>query len=231
MGFLELVAAVKFLSSAELAFNLGWVTRSVFLALWAAILFIAALYTLGWVRLAHEDDDRKIGWFRRAAGVATAVAAVWCLAGIQGRSLGLFDSFAPPDPYPGHTAAVAAGQIHWLDSYDEAVAQAKTAGKPIFINFTGVNCSNCRWMERNMLPQPEVKSALDKYVTVELYTDRPMDKDRQALQKKLVGVALNPTYVVATPEGAVIRVHQGLEQDKAKFLEFLESGLSKVASR
>lgn len=231
MGFLELVAAVKFLSSAELAFDLGWITRPVFLALWAMVLIVAALFTLGWVRLGHEEGGGKIGFVRRLVGVGTVAAAIWCLAGIQGRSLGLFDSFAPPDPYPGRGGPVAAGGIQWLDSYETAVAQAKASGKPIFINFTGANCSNCRWMERNMLPQAEVKSVLDKYVTVELYTDRPMDKERQALQKKLTKVALNPTYVLVTPEGKVVRIHQGLEQDEAKFIEFLQSGLGRVATR
>lgn len=233
MGFLELVAAVKFLSSAELAFNLGWITRGVFLALWAIILIVAGLYTIGWVRLGHEDDSAtKIGWFRRLSGLATVAAAVWCLAGIQGRSLGLFDSFAPPDPYPGTSSGrVAAGSIRWLESYDEALAEAKAQSKPVFINFTGVNCSNCRWMERNMFTKATVVSEFNKFVMVELYTDRPMDKERQALQKKLVGVALNPTYVLVSPTGVVLKVHQGLEQDEAKFIEFLRSAPETVASK
>lgn len=232
MGFLELVAAVKFLSSAELAFNLGWITRSVFLALWATILAIAGLYTLGWLRMGHEDDAAKIGWVRRIVGLATTGAAIWCLAGIQGRSLGLFDSFAPPDPYPGTaTAAGTHGAVPWLDNYETAVAQAKAAGKPIFINFTGVNCSNCRWMERNMFPRAAIVEEMKNFVPVELYTDRPMDKERQALQKKLVGVALNPTYVLVSSEGKVLKVHQGLEQDEATFLAFLRSAHQQVASR
>ena len=82
-----------------------------------------------------------------------------------------------------------------------------------------------------MLPQKAVRAELDKFVPVELYTDRPMDKERQALAKKLVGVALNPTYVLVSPEGKVIRVHQGLEQDEAKFVEFLRSALGAVAAR
>lgn len=232
MGFLELVAAVKFLSSAELAFNLGWITRSVFLALWAVILFVAGLYTIGWLRLGHEDEGApKIGWFRRLSGVATVAAAIWCLAGIQGRSLGLFDSFAPPDPYPGTSNPMAHGSIPWLENYDEALAKAKTEGKPVFINFTGVNCSNCRWMERNMFTKASVIEEFSKFVMVELYTDRPMDKERQALQKKLVGVALNPTYVLVSQDGKVLKVHQGLEQDEAKFIEFLRSAPGKVASK
>ena len=70
MGFLELVAAVKFLSSADLAFNLGLFTRGVFLSMWATILFIAGFYMLGWLIFPHQSET-KIGWVRRGFGVGT----------------------------------------------------------------------------------------------------------------------------------------------------------------
>lgn len=221
MGFLELVAAVKFLSSADLAFNLGFITRGVFLSLWATILVIAGLYMLGWLTFPHQDGG-KIGLGRRAVGVTTVIAAFFCLAGIQGRSLGLFDSFAPPDPYPGTSKGVTAhGGIKWLEDYEEAKKLAAESGKPIFVNFTGVNCSNCRWMERNMFTKENVLKKFDEFVMVELYTDRPMDKERQKLQKELTGVTLNPTYVLVTPQGEVKKIHQGLEQSEENFLKFL----------
>lgn len=220
MGFLELVAAVKFLSSADLAFNLGLITRGVFLSLWATILFIAGFYMLGWLIFPHQSEA-KIGWVRRGFGVGTFVLAFLCLAGIQGRSLGLFDSFAPPDPYPGTSAGVAHGGIRWLEDYEEAKKLAAETGKPMFVNFTGVNCSNCRWMERNMFTKESVVKKFDEFVMVELYTDRPMDKERQKLQKELTGVTLNPTYVLITPQGEIKKIHQGLEQSEERFLEFL----------
>lgn len=221
MGFLELVAAVKFLSSADLAFNMGLITRGVFLSLWATILFIGGLYMMGWMTFPHQSEA-KVGWIRRGFGVATIAAAVFCLAGIQGRSLGLFESFAPPDPYPGtSTGATAHGGIKWLEDYEEAKKVAAETGKPIFVNFTGVNCSNCRWMERNMFTKENVLKKFDEFVMVELYTDRPMDKERQKLQKELTGVTLNPTYVLVTPQGEIKKIHQGLEQSEERFLEFL----------
>ncbi len=227
MGFLELAAAVKFLSAAELSFGLGILTRGVFLALWAILLTIGGLYLIGWVVLGHEEMTAKIGWLRRTVGVATLVGAGYCLAGIQGTSLGVFNAFPPPDPYPGTHAAVAkADAIPWRDDYDKALAEAKKANKPVFINFTGVNCSNCRWMEGNMFTDAEVRRQFDNFVPVELYTDRTIDKERQALQAKLTKVTLNPTYVLIKPDGTVLRIHQGLEQDKAKFLKFMKSASS-----
>ncbi len=222
MGFLELVAAVKFLSSADLAFNMGLITRGVFLSLWATILAIAGLYMLGWMTFPHQDGG-KIGWGRRLIGVATVAAAFFCLAGIQGKSLGLFDSFAPPDPYPGTSkGGTAHGGVKWLEDYEGAKKLAAESGKPMFVNFTGVNCSNCRWMERNMFTKESVIKKFDEFVMVELYTDRPMDKVRQKLQKELTGVTLNPTYVLITPQGEVKKIHQGLEQSEDNFLKFLD---------
>ncbi len=226
MGFLELVAAVKFLSSADLAFNLGLITRGVFLSLWATILFIGGLYMFGWLLFPHQGEA-KIGWVRRGFGLATVAAAVLCLAGIQGRSLGLFESFAPPDPYPGRStgATTAHGGIKWIDDYEVGLKEAAATGKPLFINFTGVNCSNCRWMERNMFTREPVLKEFDKYVMVELYTDRPIDKERQKLQKEITGVTLNPTYVLMKPDGTVVKIHQGLEQSEERFLAFLAQGM------
>lgn len=77
-----------------------------------------------------------------------------------------------------------------------------------------------------MFTDAEVRRQFDNFVPVELYTDRTIDKERQALQAKLTKVTLNPTYVLVKPDGTVLRIHQGLEQDKAKFLKFMKSASS-----
>ena len=59
----------------------------------------------------------------------------------------------------------------WGMSFDQARELAAAEKKPILIDFTGVNCANCRLMERRVLPRPEVVSLLKKFVTVQLYTD------------------------------------------------------------
>jgi thiol:disulfide interchange protein len=137
MGFLELAAALKFISNADLVWRAGLLSRPVFLAIWAVIGVIGGLYMLGWLLLGHESGKPAIGWPRRVFGIATLAAGVYCIAGIGGASMGELSSFLPPDPYPGHKSG-AVGEITWVRSYDEAVLKAKAAGKPLFVNFTGV---------------------------------------------------------------------------------------------
>ncbi len=222
MGFLELAAALKFLSNIDLVLTLGWITKPVFLAIWAAIAFFAAFHLIGWVKLAGESAG-KIGWGRRGVGVAMLAGAGYCLAGMNGVRLGEFEAFFPPDPYPGTAHVAAKGQVQWKTDYAEGTKLAADQSKLVFINFTGVTCTNCRWMEKNMFTDPEVAKEINKYVPVELFTDRTTAEDRanQALQRKLSKVVTLPVYVVATAAGEPVGVFQGSTRDKAVFLEFL----------
>ncbi len=232
MGFLEVAAALKFLSNADLVWQAGWLTRSVFLALWAAIGILGGLYLLGAIRLPHDDPETKIGWPRRGFGLATLGAAVLCLAGIQGRPLGKFSAFLPPEPYPGQSTK---GELYaWGDSYDAALATAKQTHRNVFIDFTGVSCTNCRYMEDNIFPLPSVHERFDQFVLVRLYTDRPTKSDEAnaVLQDKIAKVSTLPCYVMISPEGKVLKVHQqqpGLN-DEEQFVGALDVGLGKRLS-
>ncbi|HTQ10518.1 MAG TPA: cytochrome c biogenesis protein CcdA, partial [Fimbriimonadaceae bacterium] len=203
MGFLELMAALKFLSNVDLHFRFEALTRNVFLAVWAATAAVGALYLLGWLRLPH-DSDTKVGWIRRGFGAAMAVLAFFCLAGMNGTRLGEFAAFLPPDPYPGH------GNKEWIDSYEEALARAKETHQNIFIDFTGVYCTNCRDIEENVFPKPAVHDLLQKFVRAKLFTDdgSPEDNANQKLQVQMSGVTSLPLYAVVSPDGKVLKIHQ-----------------------
>jgi len=233
MGFLELAAALKFLSNVDLVWQLGWLTKPVFLAIWAAIAFIAAFQLIGWLKLPTESEG-KIGLARRAVGVVTLVLAGYCLAAIEGVRLGEMEAFLPPDPYPGRASASGGhGSIAWKTNWDEGKQIAAAEGKPIFINFTGVTCTNCRWMEKNMFTRPEVSAEINKYVPVELFTDRTTEADlaNRGLQKELTKVVTLPVYVLATPDGKPIRIFQGSTRDADEFLKFLRSGTEGAVAR
>ena len=45
----------------------------------------------------------------------------------------------------------------WFSEMDEAIAEAKRTGKPIFLSFSGYTCTNCHWMDANILSKTEVK--------------------------------------------------------------------------
>ena len=131
--------------------------------------------------------------------------------------------------------------VAWGMSLDAAKEKAKSAGKPVLIDFTGVNCVNCRKMEQTVLPRPEVVKLLSQFVTVQLYTDIvPINsikvEDRAELaernQNRLLDLAnetTNPFYVVLDAEGKVLASKGGYVFPD-RFVKFLEDALTKYAS-
>ncbi len=235
MGFLEIAAAMKFISNADVIWKWGLLTRPVFLAIWAMIGVIAGLYLLGGLRLPH-DNTTKYGWPRRILGVLTVIAGLYFLLAIEGAPLGKFNSFPPPANYSGKTGKPGGTEngLTYLTNYQAALAQAKAENKLVFVNFTGWACTNCRDVENGILPQPEVQRELSKLVRVELYTDNgsPEDNRNQELEQKLTGAAALPVYVIVSPDGQVLRFKQGSLFTAAWFAAFLRNGnATSTASR
>lgn len=233
MGFLEIAAAMKFLSNADMVWSGHWITRPVFLAVWALVATIAGLHLLGALRLPHDSEGEKIGVLRKLIGVQTLGVALYLFAAMLGAKLGWFEAFPPPPEYAGRWEKKKASEV-WLENYEEAARLAKEQNRPLFIDFTGVTCVNCRLMERNVFPKPEVKEELGNYILVRLWTDRdnPQDDKNRALQEKLTNSVALPTYVVVDASGKTLGVRQGLQEEK-KFVEFLKKpqGASLVATR
>jgi len=231
MGFLELAAAMKFLSMVDLTFTLGWLTRPVFLAGWAILMSMAAAFLLGWFNIPTVYENKKPGWFRRGFGVATFGLVIWILSSINGTSLGKLESFLPPEPYPvkpGSKASVIKDDKYLYD-LPAAKAKAVAEKKPILIDFTGIYCSNCRDMEKNVIPEPDVQESMKGFVLAKLYTDRldsPSDTEYQNLKVKLTGTVANPVYAIVTPAGDLISFTE-YEPNPGKFNEFLKAGLAK----
>ncbi len=215
MGFVELMAALKFLSNADLVKNATpFLPRATFLAIWAAIALITALWLFGAIRLPSVHEGKTIGWLRRGFATAFLAISIIFLSAVPGRALGYVDSFLPPGAATGNA------------DFDEVQRLARAEGKPILVNFTGVTCTNCRFMEQNVFPHPEVKPELDKYVVGELYTDRetPADQKNRALQLKLTGSEALPIYVLLSADGKVLRKFEGSTNDPAVFAKFLAGG-------
>src|SRR5579871_5852098 len=226
MGFLEFAAALKFLSNADLVWQLGLLTRPIFLAIWFGIFLLAGLYLQGWILLPH-DKAMKYGVGRRVVGGLAMAISLYCLAAMEGAPLKDFAAFLPPNPYPGKEVASNGGANDaWISDYNKALALAKAQNKPVFVNFTGVTCTNCRWMEQNMFPRDEVKSALASYVKAEIYTDRKGDEPNRDLQLKLSGVVTLPVYVIVSPDGKPLSNFQGSTSDANAFVAFLKKGQS-----
>lgn len=231
MGFLELAFALKFLSNMDLALSFGALTKPVFLGVWGLIFALGGLYLLGWVVLPN-DGGGKPGIFRRLVGVATLAASVYSFALINSAPAPpQLLAFLPPTVYPG--SRPAAGELQWLEDVEAAKSVAKTQGKLLLLNFTGVTCTNCRQMEQGVFPQTAVRERLDRYVLVELYTDRDRESDRKnlKLRDELTKSATNPVYVVLRPDGSVVKTLQPVALSAEEFLNFLNDAETLTASR
>ncbi len=235
MAFIELAAAVKFLSNADLSWNLYLLPQPVFLAIWAIIGTLAVLYLCNVVVIG--SPGAKIGAGRIVFAVLTGVSTVMFLGGVAGNTthFGTYlTAFLPPDPYPGHQSAARAGEIQWQGDYKKALAQAKAANRPLFVDFTGVTCTNCRAMEEQVFPVPAVRSLINGYIPVQLYTDRPRADDRfnAQLEQDLAHQETLPAYVIVSPDGKVLKVFSGYDPDPSHFQTFLTPGSGgAVASR
>jgi thiol:disulfide interchange protein len=233
LGLVELGAALKFMSNADLVWQLGLLQRSVVIAAWIALAMLGALHLLGLLRLPFEAVDRtdnRIGIGRMLGGGAFAAIALFLLPGLFERPVGAFDAFLPPRDYSGGATASASFNTKepvWLADYEHAQAEAVATGRNIFVDFTGYTCTNCRWMEANVFTEHAIRSRLDQYVLVRLYTDGRGERYvfNQRLQLERFGTVALPFYAILGPDGATIETFPGLTRKSAEFAAFLDVGL------
>jgi thiol:disulfide interchange protein DsbD len=114
----------------------------------------------------------------------------------------------------------------WIESYDAGLARAQAENRPVFLNFTGVTCTNCRWMESNLFPHPRVQQELSQFVRVELFTDRetPEDERNSALQAEKFATVALPLYAIVSPTGSILARFPGLTRNPDEFVAFLQRG-------
>jgi thiol:disulfide interchange protein DsbD len=228
MGFLEIGAALKFLSNVDLVWSWGIFTREVVIAGWIALSILIFLYLLGVFRFAHDSEDRSIGLMRVLNAFLFGTVAFYLLTGLFGSRLGEIESFLPPAQgvfsSPGGTSN-SNGELSWItNDYDAAVKQSREENKPIFIDFTGYTCTNCRWMETNMFPKPGVRAELEKFVRVKLFTDGEGEpyEGFQKMQEERFGTVALPLYAMITPQDQIIATFEGLTRSEEEFVGFIQ---------
>jgi len=208
IGAIELGAAVKFISNADLVLGWGIFTRSTVIAIWIAILVVLAASMVR--RLPRH---RVIA----VAGIAAVISVL--VPGLFGKRLGELDAFLPP-----LGTQRGSGELSWmLNDYRAALATAARERRPILIDFTGYTCTNCRWMEANMFPRADVKQSLDRFVRVRLYTDgvgQPFEA-QQLLEQRMFGTVALPLYAALDPSGRPRARFLGMTRDPAEFIQFL----------
>jgi thiol:disulfide interchange protein len=225
IGILEVGAAVKFVSNADLVLGWGVFTRPVVLFAWMLLAIVGAAYLGRGLRAKLARHE-----LRPVAVVPVIVALVlagWLGSGLRGRPLRQIEAFLPPSA-PIASSALGRGTVPtWvLNDYDGALRTARTSGKLVFVDFTGYTCTNCRWMEANIFNRPDVGAELSEYVLARLYTDGEgeMYEKQQAFQEHTFGTVALPLYAVVDSEGKVRATFTGLTRDPAEFIAFLHRG-------
>ena len=192
LAFLELALALKFLSVADLAYGWHILDREVFVSLWIVIFSLLGCYLLGLISFPHDDEDhRKTSVPRLFLAIISLAFAMYMVPGLWGAPLRAISAFAPPMNTqdwvmtPGgqvigesievtgegyKTMTNHGGQITFTD-YDEGMAYAKANNMPVFLDFNGFGCVNCRKMEAAVLSKPEVAEHMHKYVLISLIVD------------------------------------------------------------
>ncbi len=253
MRFVELAAALKFLANVDLVWHWGIVTRTVVLACWIALAALTTWYLLGRLQLSHDSPVTTVSAGRLLVACGSLATGIWLATGLTGRSLGSLEAFLPIDeaalmatgtastagasaagasasavPTSG-TLRTADADLPWrLNDYAGALAEAQHEHKPVFIDFTGYTCTNCRWMEANVFPRPEIRAALSHFVLTRLFTDGdgPIYEQQQNFQEQHFHTVALPLYAIVAPDGSTIATFPGLTHDPAEYLTFLRKGFS-----
>lgn len=241
LGFIELAAAFKFLSNADLVWQWGLISRPFTIAAWIAIFFLTGLYVLGAYSLKYESKPESIGTGRLMLSMPFLLFSFYLIPGLMGSSLGIWDSWLPPKQatdvsvvrslaQQGGVSGNTADAEMWSSNYNESVEEAKRENKPVFIDFTGYTCTNCRAMETNVFPLEPVQKRFAKMQQVRLYTDDGSEGPaNQRFQFELTGTVALPTYVIVDPQNEkVLEQLVGYANEK-EFQQFLDTGLQRFS--
>ena len=231
MGFLELAAAFKFFSNTDLVWGWGFFTFNSVLAIWTMIMFFTGLYLLGKIQLPHDSKLESLGVARMMLSLFFLTFSLYMGTGLFGRPIhGMIYSYLPPKLEKEFSAVDKDNnteKLIWYSNLEQAFTEAKLVEKPIFLDFTGYTCTNCRWMETNMFTLKDVEDRFNELILVHLYTDGGENhKEYQQYEIERFGTAALPYYVILSPQDEVLATFPGLTRDVDEFLDFLDKGLA-----
>ena len=276
-AFLELAFGLKFLQQADLYCNWGLLPRDTYLALWIVIFGLLGFYLLGKLRFKGDDEVKQISTLRLFLAIADLAFVAWMIPGLWGAPLKGISGFLPPMESQSfniekivaeNTPTVSAGTVQigklpadrkYADKLhvplgfeaffdlEEAKAYARQQGKPVFIDFTGKTCANCREMEHYVWTDPEVKRLLnEEFVMCSLYADentielpesewvtdakghvlKTLGRKNLNYQKTEFNMNAQPYYVIVDADGRVLtEQNYKYDRDVQKFINWLNEGV------
>jgi thiol:disulfide interchange protein DsbD len=251
LGFIELAFSLKFLSVADLAYGWHILDREVFLSLWIVIFAMLGAYLVGWLKFQEDEIGGNLHKPMPVAciliGMLSFAFSVYMVPGLWGAPCKAVSAFAPPISTQDFNLSEKVIEAEFND-YESGLATARSQGKPVFLDFTGYGCVNCREMEGTVWTDPRVASKLkNDYVLISLYVDdkTPLKEplvvtDDQGNQKTLrtvgakwsylqshkFGANAQPFYVAVDPfTGKPLTGSRGHNKDVSAYVDFLNQGL------
>ncbi len=270
LGFVEIAFAFKFLSTADVVYHWGILDREIYLSIWIVVSFLLGMYLLGKLKFSHDSDMPFVSVPRFVLALISFTFGVYMIPGLFGAPLKGLSGLLPPIQTQdfvigGNVSSSASNNQHNNQStsikhadflhlphgltgyfdYKQALAESKKQGKPIFIDFTGHACVNCRKMEEYVWSKPEVLKRLQNdFIIVSLYADErkelpesdwytsPRDgkvkktigEQNQDLQISKYNFSAQPQYIVIDANEQPLSGSAFFDTDEQKFINFLDAG-------
>ena len=269
LGFIEIALGFKFLSTADQTYHWGLLDREIYLGIWIVVFTLLGLYLLGKLKFAHDSEVKYISVPRLALAIASFTFVTYMVPGLWGAPLKKMTGYLPPMSTQdfvltsGGTAAVVTDKALTVDGkepkysdvlhmphglsgyydYEEALAAARKANKPVFLDFTGLGCVNCREMEERVWCDSRIlESMRNDFVLMALFGDsraaiaeedqvtnangkvlKTIGEINSYLVYERYGIASQPNYLILDSEGNVLASHS-YDLNIDNFIAFLEEG-------
>jgi thiol:disulfide interchange protein DsbD len=268
LAFLMLAFAFRFLAVADGVAGWGILPRELFIAIWFVLFLLMGFYLLGKIKMYHDSDVKHMTVGRLFLAMISFVSAALLLPGLWGAPMKAVSGFMPPittqtfnlnkavsagpavdmSLYEGyHTKEGSYGLIKFLE-YEEGMEFAKKQNKPVFLDFTGIGCTNCKKMEASVFGEDKVLPLLrDKYVIIALYVDsrESLPEDKQYVstnggkerkiktvgqkwsdfQSSRYGVNALPYYILLDHNEKMLAEPRAYDTNVDAFAEFLNKGI------
>jgi cytochrome c biogenesis protein CcdA/thioredoxin-related protein len=276
LGFLELAFGLKFLSVADQTYHWGLLDREIYIGLWLVIFFLMGLYLLGKLKFSHDSEIPYLSVPRLLLAIFTFAFVSYLVPGLFGAPLKALAGYMPPmsthdfnlmdGGKDSHSSDYFAGvkpkyeeKLHlphglrgYYD-YEQGMEVARQTGRPVFLDFTGHGCVNCREMEAVVWSDERVRTMLDKnYIVISLYVDDKtieLAENEQFYKKnstrKIINLAkknswiqecyfnanAQPQYALLDNKGALLQPTRTYNKDKEAYVAFLKAGITEHKSR
>jgi len=270
LGFVVLAFSLKFLSVADAVGQWGIISREMFIVAWIAIFLLLGFYLLGKIKFAHDSDLKHVSTTRLFLAIASFGFVFYMIPGLWGAPLKAISSFLPSTTkqefditrqltgqatnqpmgstvYIGESVKTGPHGLLSFTDYNEGLEAARKAGKPIFLDFTGFGCANCRKMEANVWSDPRVLDMLaNDFVKISLFVDdrTPLPLEHQfvstalgrertirtigqkwsVFQAERFGVNSQPYYVILDHAETLLAPAHSFDLNIGRYIDFLEEG-------